>query len=64
MTDAQQAALKWLKERGGTGVFEKNNSVLIAAGERSSSTRTTWNILRDLGHVTIENPRITITGEN
>jgi L-lysine 2,3-aminomutase len=52
MTKAQQAALDWLREHNGTGIFGKNG-VLLAAGEWAPVTRQTWNALRDLGHVTI-----------
>lgn len=51
MTKAQRDALKWLDERNGDGVFERNNQVLIAAGERAPFARSTWNALRDLGLV-------------
>lgn len=50
LTDAQRAALKWLKEHNGDGLFGKDG-VLIAAGERAPFMRSTWNALRDLGLV-------------
>ena len=50
MTEAQEKALKWLKEHGGDGLFD-NDGVLVAAGERAPHMRSTWNILRDLGHI-------------
>jgi hypothetical protein len=48
ITKAQQAALEWLKEHNGTGVFDKTG-VLLAAGERAPFMRSTWNALRDAG---------------
>lgn len=48
VTKAQAAALKWLRERGGDGCFDKNG-VLFAAGETAPFTRQTWNGLRDAG---------------
>lgn len=50
LTDAQRNALKWLAARGGDGMFD-NDGVLIAAGERAPFMRSTWNVLRDNGHV-------------
>ncbi|MFG1429292.1 hypothetical protein [Roseixanthobacter glucoisosaccharinicivorans] len=50
MTKSQAAALKWLREHNGDGVFDRNG-VLLAAGERAPVMRSTWNALRDLGHV-------------
>lgn len=50
-TDAQLAALKWLLNRNGDGVFERNNSVLLAAGERAPVMRGTWNALAKVGLV-------------
>ena len=64
MTKAQEEALRWLRERNGTGVFEMPwASVLVAAGERAPIMRVTWNALHDLGHVTIEGWRVTMTEE-
>lgn len=61
MTEAQTAALKWLRERNGTGIWEKPGAtVLIAAGERAPHTRSTWNALRAAGLVTIEGRRVSI----
>lgn len=48
MTKAQAEARKWLAERGGDGMFDKNG-VLLARGELAPFTRSTWNALRDLG---------------
>ena len=50
MTRAQSAALKWLSDHGGDGMFDKNG-VLLAAGESAPVRRVTWNNLRDLGKV-------------
>ena len=48
---AQLSALKWLRNRNGDGVFEVNNQVLVAAGERAPVMRATWNRLEALGYV-------------
>ena len=46
MTPSEREALKWLKDRGGDGVFaERNRQVLLARGERSPVMRKTWNSL-------------------
>jgi len=50
MTPAQMKALKWLREHGGDGMFDKNG-VLLAAGESAPFMRATWNALRDAGAV-------------
>ncbi len=50
LTASQAAALKWLREHNGDGVFDRNG-VLLAAGEMAPVMRSTWNALRDLGHV-------------
>lgn len=55
MTDAQQQAFKWLKERGGDGLFDKNG-VVMAQGELAPIERKTWNALRDLGLIEFYNP--------
>jgi hypothetical protein len=49
-TGAQARALKWLKDRGGDGMFD-NDGVLLAMGELAPFMRSTWNALRDLGLV-------------
>jgi len=49
-TDAQLAALKWLRNRNGDGVFDRNQ-VLLAAGERAPVMRATWSRLEALGLV-------------
>jgi parvulin-like peptidyl-prolyl isomerase len=50
ITLAQKAALKWLRNRNGDGVFDKNQ-VLTAAGERAPVMRPTWNKLEKAGMV-------------
>jgi len=50
LTTAQRAALKWLTDRGGDGVFDKNG-VALAQGETAPVIRTTWNALRDAGRI-------------
>lgn len=55
MTKAQQAALAWLRERGGDGIFDING-VLLASGETAPVVRSTWNALRDLGLVEFYKP--------
>lgn len=47
---SQQAALKWLINRNGDGVFDRCQ-VLVAAGERAPVMRATWNKLEGLGLV-------------
>lgn len=58
MTAAQEAALRWLVNRGGTGVFDRGG-VLLAAGERAGVRRSTWNALRDEGRINIDGRRVT-----
>lgn len=50
LTKAQAAALKWLREHTGDGMFD-HNGVFLAAGESAPFMRSTWNALRDLGLV-------------
>lgn len=50
MTKSQKAALEWLREHNGTGVFDRRG-VLLAAGELAPFMRSTWNALRDAGLV-------------
>ncbi len=54
LTKNQTTALRWLKDHGGDGVFDKNG-VLLAMGERAPCMRATWNALRDAGHVEFYN---------
>lgn len=49
-TRAQLAALKWLRNRNGDGVLDRNQ-VLVAAGERAPVMRGTWSKLEALGMV-------------
>lgn len=49
-TPAQLSALKWLRNRNGDGVFDRNQ-VLIAAGERAPVMRSTWSRLEGFGLV-------------
>ncbi|MER9870245.1 hypothetical protein NKJ35_24260 [Mesorhizobium sp. M0136] len=44
MTTAMLAALKWLRNRNGDGVFDRNQ-VLVAGGDRAPIMRATWNKL-------------------
>lgn len=51
-TEAGRAALQWLADHGGDGVFaETGNQVLLAQGERAPVMRSTWNALHKLGYV-------------
>jgi hypothetical protein len=51
-TGAQKSALKWLRARGGDGVFATpDRQVLLAAGERAPVMRSTWTRLIELGLV-------------
>lgn len=63
LTDAQKAALKWLKNRGGDGVFDKTQC-LLACGERAGVRRATWSRLARAGMVRCygeRNRRLTVT---
>lgn len=52
LSPALRDALKWFSERGGDGVFaDKSHQVLLARGESAPFMRSTWNKLRDRGHV-------------
>lgn len=55
MTKPQAEALRWLLDRNGDGVFDRDG-VLLAAGELAPFMRSTWNVLRDLGLVEFYNP--------
>lgn len=59
ITRAQLEALKWLHNRGSSGVFEKNKQVLVAQGERAPIERRTWNALHEANIIEI-NGRVTI----
>ena len=60
LTLAQKSALKWLRNRNGTGVFGKDG-VLIAAGERAPIRRQTWNRLIELELMNVDGKRISVT---
>lgn len=55
LTASQQLAYRWLSDRYGDGVFDRNG-VLLAAGETAPFTRSTWNALRDAGLLEFYNP--------
>lgn len=55
LTKSQQAALNWLREHNGDGLFDRYG-VLVAAGERAPVMRSTWNALRDAGLVEFYRP--------
>ena len=48
LTKAQRAAVKWLYNRGGDGMFTKGQ-VLLARGELAAVNRATWNSLEKAG---------------
>jgi hypothetical protein len=48
LTKAQMAALRWLKQHGGDGCFDKYGAA-FAQGETAPFLRTTWNGLEALG---------------
>lgn len=50
LTKAQEAALKWLKEHGGDGCFDKHG-VAFAQGETAPVERRTWNVLAAAGRI-------------
>jgi hypothetical protein len=56
LTDAHKAALKWLKNRGGDGVFDKTQC-LIACGERAGVRRATWSRLEAAGMIHRHGPK-------
>ncbi|MGE0425285.1 MAG: hypothetical protein AB7O88_23705 [Reyranellaceae bacterium] len=61
-SQSQLSALKWLVNRNGDGVFDRNQ-VLVAGGERAPVMRGTWNRLADLGFVEpyLERRRLRVT---
>ena len=62
VTRSMKAALLWLKNRNGTGVFERNGHTLVAAGERAPIMRATWLRLMEKGWIeTLERRRVTVT---
>jgi hypothetical protein len=48
LTKSQSAALRWLKEHGGDGCFDRYG-VAFAQGETAPFMRQTWNGLADAG---------------
>lgn len=62
ITDAQKAALKWLKNRGGDGLFDKTRCV-VARGERAGVMRVSWIRLEQAGLIEryANNKRVRIT---
>lgn len=50
LTEAQRAALRWLKAHNGDGLFD-DDGVLLAAGESAPVMRSTWNHLERTGFV-------------
>jgi hypothetical protein len=48
LTEAQRAALRWLRQHNGDGMFDVNG-VLLAGGELAPVMRSTWNKLVYLG---------------
>lgn len=50
VTPSQLSALKWLLNRNGDGMFDKNG-VLLAAGQSAPVMRSTWNALVSAGLV-------------
>lgn len=59
---ALPAALKWLRNRNGDGVFDRHQ-VLVAAGERAPVMRATWSKLEKIGLVEryMNNRRLRVT---
>ncbi|SCM73425.1 conserved hypothetical protein [uncultured Pleomorphomonas sp.] len=55
LTSAQRAALKWLADHSGDGLFDKNG-VLLAGGETAPIMRGTWNRLAEGGYVEFYRP--------
>jgi translation elongation factor EF-Ts len=62
MTESMQRAVEWLRQRGGSGIWDKRNR-LIAAGEIAPFYRATWKRLNDVGIVSIANKRVTLIGQ-
>lgn len=55
LSEASLAAIKWLREHNGDGIFD-NHGVLLAAGEGAPFTRSTWNALQRAGLVEFYKP--------
>ena len=54
LTKAQEAAMKWLRDRGGDAAIDKNG-IALAMGDSAPVMRSTWNKLRDAGLVEFYN---------
>ena len=65
VTPAQASALQWLKDRGGTGVWDRER-VMLASGERAAVMHTTWTSLVRDGLLSRDGKRFTVTaaGQN
>jgi hypothetical protein len=63
MTEAQRAALKWLREHGGNGIFGTRGGVLLAGGEWAPFMRSTWNALERTALVQKRGKRLFVTTE-
>jgi len=50
LTPTLRAALKWLSDHNGDGLFDRHG-VLVASGESAPHMRATWNRLKALGFV-------------
>lgn len=50
LTAAQKSALRWLRDRGGDGCFDKHG-VAFAQGETAPVNRSTWNALAVFGMI-------------
>lgn len=60
LSRAEASALLWLRNRGGTGVYDKSR-VLLAQGDRAAVMHTTWNHLVDKGLVLRAGVRLTVS---
>ncbi|RUU29738.1 hypothetical protein [Mesorhizobium sp. M6A.T.Ce.TU.016.01.1.1] len=62
MSPSCLSALKWLRNRNGDGVFDRNQ-VLVAACERAPVMRSTWNKLQaaELVEFYMERRRLRVT---
>ncbi|RWF02975.1 hypothetical protein [Mesorhizobium sp.] len=62
MSPSCLSALKWLRNRNGDGVFDRNQ-VLVAGGERAPVMRSTWNKLQaaELVEFYMERRRLRVT---
>ncbi|TIM16254.1 MAG: hypothetical protein E5Y67_03410 [Mesorhizobium sp.] len=62
MSPSCLSALKWLRNRNGDGVFDRNQ-VLVASGERAPVMRATWNKLQaaELVEFYMERRRLRVT---